>query len=78
MAELGLNRTDGTKDNIASFRNQATRLFASAVYCRYSDETKDKKAKRYIWRNPMSYGEHSKDLTNPRYGNLPLPLAQNF
>jgi len=42
MAELGLSRTGGAKGDITRFRNQATRLFASAIYCSYSDETRDK------------------------------------
>lgn len=42
MAELGLGRTGGVKGDITRFRNQATRLFSSAIYCRYTEEDRDR------------------------------------
>jgi len=41
MAELGLGRRGGTRGDITRFRNQATRLFSSAIYCRYTEKDRD-------------------------------------
>lgn len=41
MAELGLSRQGGKRGDITRFRAQATRLFSSAVFCRYTDNTHD-------------------------------------
>lgn len=41
MGELGLARQGGKRGDITRFRAQATRLFSSAVFCRYSDKTHD-------------------------------------
>ncbi len=41
MAELGLARQGGKRGDITRFRNQTKRLFSSAIYCTYSDQTTD-------------------------------------
>jgi hypothetical protein len=60
MAELGLARRGGERGDITRLRNQAERLFSSAISCRYKDEgttqggsfniTKDYK----LWWNPKT------------------------
>jgi hypothetical protein len=58
MAELGLSRTGGQRGDITRFRNQATRLFASTVYCHYGDENADRTegfnlvTRSSLWWNP--------------------------
>lgn len=58
MTELNLGRTGGKNGGITRFKNQAVRLFSSAISCSYTDETMAKGggfniAKEYsLWWNP--------------------------
>jgi hypothetical protein len=60
MTELGLARQGGKRGDITRFRNQAVRLFSSAISIRYSDTARDSGigftvADEYnLWWNPKS------------------------